>query len=147
MVAFPDSKKRNANFWSSPQTDFNDPGGIRWSRCAIALAAREGCVRKAELLREAKRSSKWLMNTGRQYARALGVLTSAGIASVEGHRSSAIALLRVALVDFKEVGMRANEAFCEARLSGKPEEIEWFEQNEIAEPTRILDTLAPGKWD
>jgi hypothetical protein len=114
--------------------------------CAIALAAREAGRQREQLLKEARRFSKWLSATGQLYSVGLGALTGACISSVEGDRQSAETLLRVALTQFKDAGMGPAHALCQARLAGNPRQVKWFAEQEIAEPARLLEMLAPGSW-
>lgn len=114
------------------------------ARSAIALALREG-DKQQKLLREAQKFSQWLGRSGLRHATGLAALIRAGIASMQDDRGLAGAQLNLALNRFRETSMRPAAAVCEARLVGAVSGT-WFTEQQIAEPERLLDSLAPGRW-
>ena len=115
------------------------------ARCAIALMLQEE-VRHPELLREARTCTEWLVRCKHRHGAGFGALMQAAIASMEGDRAAVGQYLQVALRCFRDTGMRTAEALCEARLTGSPDRSPWFAEQEIADPARLLDCLAPGRW-
>lgn len=115
------------------------------ARCAVALMLREEGQRR-ELLREARKYTEWLVGCGHRHGAGFGALMQAAIASIENDRVAAEEHLQGALGCFRDTGMRTAEALREARLAGSPDHAPWFAEQEIADPARLLDCLAPGRW-
>jgi tetratricopeptide (TPR) repeat protein len=115
------------------------------ARCAVALALREQ-VERRELLREARKCTEWLARCGHRHGFGFGAMMQAAIASIAEDRIAVERHLQVALGCFRDLGMRTAEALCEARLAGSADRASWFAEQEIADPARLLDCLAPGRW-
>ena len=124
------------------------------ARAAILLAAQVPESERAALLGVAARDADKLASTVAPYTRPLADLTRAGIEGVRGDEAAAVAALERAAVGFDGASMRLFAAATRralGRLRGGDEgkkmiEVAdgWMAAQEIADPDRMADLIAPG---
>ena len=124
------------------------------ARAAILLATQVAGHERAALLREAERDADKLASTVTPYTTPLAELTRAGIAGVRGDDAAAVSALERAAMGFDGASMRLHSAVARRLLGelrggdeGKQKIAEadaWMSAQEIAEPARMTEMIAPG---
>jgi serine/threonine protein kinase/tetratricopeptide (TPR) repeat protein len=122
-------------------------------RSRLALASAVGNQREHQL-RLAEKLAKQIENEEMGYANPFATLIRAGIARQRGDDKAAVALLEKAAKDFDESQMRLYAAATRRRLGeliggdrGRQlvaQSEEWMAKQQIKNPTRMMNLLAPG---
>jgi thiamine kinase-like enzyme len=124
------------------------------ARAALAVAARRPPARRGPLLAEARKHVKKLSCQRASWGRALALPLSASVALLSGDREGALERLADGTVALDAEGMRLFAGAARFRLgelmggeqgAGKCARArQYFEEQGISEPTRMLAMLAPG---
>ena len=106
---------------------------------------------RAELLREASRAARSMARHGLPCSRGWAALLQAGISQMKAEKTVAITHLQAAVQEFEEADacLFAEVArYCLGELAqdavGKKKAQDWFTEQGVVNPARLVDTLATG---
>jgi len=128
------------------------------ARSAIGCATQESVElpKKERLLRSATHDVRQIERTGAPWGLAVARLDRAGIAAARKHESEALRLLESVELDFRMLEMALYAAVARRRrgqlLGGDAgaalvaEADAWMAGQDIKNPARMADMLAPGRW-
>jgi hypothetical protein len=126
-------------------------------RARAAIAAARSDIDPNHHLKEALKCARKLSRKRTRWARAIGMLIRAGVASVRRQEAVTVQLLEDAEAEFRRSDMSHYVAACQYRrgiliggdngqaLTAAAEA--WASSQGVVNLARIIDMLAPGKWE